>query len=57
MSGPRLFRPYPHRFAKLIGVHWRQEIRYTKGETPVPEPLAKLLRTVINHSLTAEQIG
>jgi len=45
------------RFAKLIGVHWRQAARYKSGATPVPEPTAKLLRTAINNHLTAEDIG
>ena len=45
------------RFARLIGVQWRQAQRYRYGEAPVPEPVARLIRTVINHGLTAEDIG
>ena len=45
------------RFARLIGVQWRQAQRYRDGSCRIPETTAKLIRTAIRHELTAEDIG
>jgi hypothetical protein len=45
------------RFAVLIGVQWRQGQRYRTGASPVPAPVARLIRTAINNDLDAERIG
>lgn len=45
------------KFAGLIGVKWRQAQRYKDGSSAVPDAVAKLIRTAINHELSAEEIG
>jgi hypothetical protein len=47
----------PDRFARLIGVQWRQEARYRAGTTPIPETTARLIRTALRLGLAAEDIG
>lgn len=43
-------------FAQLIGVGWRNGQRYQAGDN-IPEPVARLIRTIINNRLTADQVG
>lgn len=43
-------------FARLVGVGWRQAQRYQAG-APIPEPVARLIRTAIRNNLEPEEIG
>ena len=44
-------------FATLIGVGWRQVQRYRDGRVPIPDPVAKLIRTALKHGLSAREIA
>lgn len=44
-------------FATMIGVGWRQAQRYRDGRAPIPDPVAKLIRTALKHGLTPEEIA
>lgn len=44
-------------FCDLLGISWRQEVRYRQGDNPVPPPLAKLIRTAIANELEADDIA
>jgi len=39
-----------------LGLSERQPIRYAQGDTPVPEPVAKLLRLAIAKKLTGDDL-
>lgn len=43
--------------AKFFGVYERTTRRWVSGETPVPEAVAKLLRLMIAHSLTPDEVS
>ena len=43
--------------APVLGVSLRQSHRYASGETPVPHPLAKLLRLVLRLRMNVEQLA
>jgi len=45
-------------FAELIGVSWRQHMRYDGGHVKtIPRPVAKLIRTVLRHNIKPEEVG
>jgi hypothetical protein len=44
-------------FAKLIGVSWRQGERYRNGHSTIPDPVAKLIRTILKHKLKVKDVG
>jgi hypothetical protein len=39
-----------------LGISRRQAQRISAGECPVPEPVAKLLRVVINHQIDLQEL-
>jgi hypothetical protein len=39
-----------------IGLSWRQAQRIAQGHSPVPQPVAKLLRLALRLNLTAEYL-
>jgi hypothetical protein len=43
-------------FARLVGASWRNGQRYMAGGA-IPEPVARLVRTIINNKLRADQVG
>lgn len=43
-------------FARLVGAPWRSGQRFQAGGK-IPEPVARLIRTIINNHLTPEQVG
>jgi hypothetical protein len=44
-------------FSDMIGVGWRQGERYLKGDSFIPDAVAKLIRTAVRHRLSPEDIG
>lgn len=44
-------------FCKLIGVGWRQGIRYKNDQSEIPEPVARFIRTIVRHRIKPEKIG
>ena len=44
-------------FANMLGISYRQSQRFRSGECPVPDPVAKLVRTVLRHKLAPEDVG
>jgi DNA-binding transcriptional regulator YiaG len=44
-------------FCDMIGISWRQEIRYRNGDSAIPDSVAKLLRTIVAYDLTPEDVG
>ena len=42
--------------AAMLGISVRQEKRYSSGDTPVPEPVAKLLRLILAGRLSPEDV-
>lgn len=43
-------------FARLVGTSWRAGQRFQAGGN-IPEPVARLIRTIINNHLTPDQVG
>ena len=43
--------------AKVLGVSRRQAQRFASGESPVPEPVAKLLRLMIKHNVDPDEVS
>jgi hypothetical protein len=41
--------------ASALGVSWRQSYRFAAGHTPIPEPVARLLRTLVRAQLTTSR--
>lgn len=44
-------------FVKMIGVSWRQGERYRSGDSCIPDPVAKLIRTIMRYRLKAKDVG
>lgn len=44
-------------FAEMIGVSWRQGQRYRAGDSAVPDPVAKLIRTIVKYRLKPKNVG
>lgn len=42
--------------APYLGISRRQSQRIASGDSPVPEPIAKLLRLVIKHRIKLEEL-
>ena len=47
----------PYGASPVLGVSLRQSHRYASGESPVPHPVAKLLRLALRYRLTADQLA
>jgi hypothetical protein len=43
-------------FAEMIGVSWRQGERYWHGESGIPDSVAKLIRNILKHKLTPDDV-
>jgi hypothetical protein len=43
-------------FVEMIGVSWRQGERYWDGSSGIPHPVAKLLRNILEHGLTPDDV-
>jgi hypothetical protein len=43
-------------FVEMIGVSWRQGERYWDGSSGIPDSVAKLLRNILKHKLTPDDI-
>jgi hypothetical protein len=46
----------PAAFTEMIGISWRQGERYRVGHT-IPDPVAKLIRTIIKNDLAPQDVG
>ena len=43
-------------FAEMIGVSWRQGERYRDGSSGIPDSVAKLIRNILKHDLTPDDV-
>ena len=43
-------------FARLLGQSWRNGQRFQAGE-PIPETVARLIRTIVNNRLSVDEVG
>ena len=43
-------------FVEMIGVSWRQGERYLDGSSGIPDSVAKLIRNILKHKLTPDDI-
>jgi len=43
-------------FVEMIGVSWRQGERYRDGSSGIPHPVAKLIRNILHHGLTPDDV-
>jgi hypothetical protein len=44
-------------FCDLVGIKARQDQYFRAGQCVIPATLAKLIRTIIDHKLTPDQVG
>jgi ParB-like chromosome segregation protein Spo0J len=51
------FNMTPREFAEMVGVSWRHGERYRDDTATIPDPVAKLIRTILRHALEPEDVG
>ncbi len=42
---------------EIIGLSWRQCRRFADGDSPVPKPVARLLRVMLKHNIRPDEVA